>query len=251
MLLVSDVHGAWDHLRVAASQGEPLLVLGDLINLVDYRTMDGILAEVYGKAMVAEVSHLRAAGEYLAARALWRQARTGREDEIGSHLMGLLEDSYQQAAGALAGCEAYVTYGNVDTPDLMAAMLPDGVRFVDGEVVEIESIRVGFAGGGIGPNFGAPGIITEEEMAAKLWGLGDIDVLCTHAAPAVRQLSNDVVAGASKHSEAILQFLIDRRPARHYFGDVHQPQATAWKVGHTWCQNVGYFRATGRPFRHG
>jgi len=251
MLLVSDVHGEWIHLRAAASRGEPLLVLGDLINLVDYRTMDGILADIYGKAMVTEVSHLRAAGEYEAARDVWRKARIGRETEIGESFRGLLEDSYRRAADALAGCEAYVTYGNVDTPDLLAAMLPDGARFVDGEVIEIEGSRVAFAGGGIGPDFGAPGIISEDEMAAKLAGLGDFDVLCTHVAPAVRQLSSDVVAGASKHSEALLQFLVDRQPSHHFFGDVHQPQAIGWRVGRTWCRNVGYFRATGRPIWHG
>ena len=82
-------------------------------------------------------------------------------------------------------------------------------------------------------------------------GLAGVDVLCTHAAPAVPQLSGDVVAGASKHSKAVLQFLVDHRPDHHYFGDVHQPQATTWRVGQTWCHNVGYFRATGRPLRHG
>jgi len=251
MLLVSDVHGAWPHLRAAASRGEPLLVLGDLINLVDYRTMDGILAETYGKAMVTEVSHLRAAGEYEAARGVWRTARAGRADEIDERFNSLLVDAYRQAAAALKGCEAYVTYGNVDTPTLLAQMLPDGSRFVDGEAVQIEGVEVGFAGGGIGPDFGAPGIVTEEEMAIKLERLRGVEVLCTHAAPAVRQLSGDVVAGASKQSEAVLQFLLDHRPALHYFGDVHQPQATAWRVGRTWCRNVGYFRATGRPVRHG
>ncbi|MFH2072784.1 MAG: metallophosphoesterase [Actinomycetota bacterium] len=251
MLLVSDVHGAWPALRAAASQGEPLLVLGDLVNLVDYRTMDGIMSQIYGKEMVAEVSHLRASGEYRAARARWRKARSGREDEIDLRFRALLEDSYRQAAAALAGCEAYVTYGNVDTPDLLAAMLPEGARFVDGDVVEVEGLRIGVAGGGIGPDFGAPGIVTEEQMASKLAGLGDVDILCTHAAPAVRQLSNDVVAGASKHSEAVHQFVVDRQPTHHYFGDVHQPQATTWRVGRTSCRNVGYFRATGRPVRHG
>ncbi|MCJ7726973.1 MAG: hypothetical protein MUP76_11385, partial [Acidimicrobiia bacterium] len=122
---------------------------------------------------------------------------------------------------------------------------------VDGETVEIEGIVVGFAGGGIGPDFGAPGIVTEEAMAAKLEKIGDVDILCTHAAPAVRQLSSDVVAGASKQSDAVLQYLLERRPPHHYFGDVHQPQATDWRVGSTWCHNVGYFRATGRPVRHG
>lgn len=251
MLLVSDVHGAWDHLRAVASRGEPLLVLGDLVNLVDYRTMDGILAEVFGKPMVTEVSNLRASGDHAAAVQLWRDARRGREADIDGELWALMVDSYRRAADALAGCEAYVTYGNVDTPDLMAGMLPPGARFVDAEVVEIEGIAVGFAGGGIGPDFGAPGIVTEEEMAAKLARIGDVEILCTHAAPAVRQLSSDVVAGASKQSEALLQHLLDRKPDHHYFGDVHQPQATDWRVGPTWCHNVGYFRATGRPVRHG
>ncbi len=251
MLLVSDVHGAWSPLRAAAGRGEPLLVLGDLINLVDYRTMEGILSEVYGKAMVTEVSHLRAAGDHRAARARWRRARAGRQAEIDRRFGELVEESYRRAAEALAGSESYVTYGNVDTPDLLEAMLPAGTRFVDGEVVEIEGLRVGIAGGGIGPFAGAPGIITEERMAAKLAALGDIDVLCTHAAPAVPQLSNDVVAGASKHSEAVLQFLMERQPSHHYFGDVHQPQAITWRVGRTRCHNVGYFRATGRPCHHG
>ena len=251
MLLVSDVHGAWDHLRAVASRGEPLLILGDVVNLVDYRTMDGILADLFGKALVAEVSDLRAAGDHAAAGRRWRDARRGREEEIDGGFRALLVDSYRQAAEALAGCEAYVTYGNVDTPDLMESMLPPGARFVDGEVVEIGGITVGFAGGAIGPDFGAPGLVTEEEMAAKLAKIGDVEVLCTHAAPAVRQLSSDVVAGASKHSEALLQHLLDHKPDHHYFGDVHQPQAIDWRVGPTWCHNVGYFRATGRPVRHG
>jgi hypothetical protein len=35
----------------------------------------------------------------------------------------------------------------------------------------------------------------------------------------------------------------------HLFGDVHQPQASRWRIGRTQCVNVGYFRATGRVFR--
>jgi len=32
----------------------------------------------------------------------------------------------------------------------------------------------------------------------------------------------------------------------HFFGDVHQPQASTWRIGSTRCRNVGYFRATER-----
>jgi Icc-related predicted phosphoesterase len=255
MLLVSDVHGAWEPLAAvaatAAETGEPLLVLGDLVNLVDYRTMDGILSEVVGKPTVREVSRLRLRGDHATARERWQEASAGRKDQVQEQIATMVSDGYARAAAALAGCEAYVTYGNVDDPVALAEHMPDGVRFVDGDVVAIDGVRVGFAGGGIGLGAGAPGTVTEERMAAKLAGLGEIDVLCTHAAPAVRQLSYDVVAGAPKGSTAVLDFIAARRPVFHYFGDVHQPQALAWRVGATRCRNVGYFRATRRPVRHG
>lgn len=251
MLLISDVHGAWDSLREVAASGGPLLILGDLVNFVDYRTFDGILSEIYGRQMVADVSRLRAAGAFDEARAAWRTAAEGREDEIRGRFVELIHSSYESMAEALGECEAYVTYGNVDDPGMLSQMLPENSRFVDGRVVEIEGLKVGFAGGGIGPDFGAPGIVTEDEMAAKLDALGRIDVLCTHAAPAVRQLSNDVIGGDAKQSHAILEFLLETQPAWHYFGDVHQPKALAWRVGETWCRNLGYFRATGRAVLHG
>ncbi|MCB2222982.1 MAG: metallophosphoesterase [Actinobacteria bacterium] len=251
MLLISDVHGAWEALAAVADTDEPLLVLGDLVNLVDYRTMDGILAEVFGRPLVEEVSRLRLLGRYDEARACWQAASAGREDETRARLGHLLGESYVRAAAALDGADAYVTYGNVDHPGMLEGSLPSTARFVDGEVVEIQGWRIGFAGGGIGPDDGAPGIVSEQEMAAKLAGLGDLDVLCTHVAPAVRQLSHDVVAGRPKGSAAVAEFLQERRPAFHYFGDVHQPQAVEWRVGGTRCRNVGYFRATGRGLRHG
>jgi Icc-related predicted phosphoesterase len=142
-----------------------------------------------------------------------------------------------------------VTFGNVDRPDRLAANLNDGCRFVDGDVVEIEGWRVGIVGGGV-PALGVPGEVVEDEMRRKLTGLGPVDVLCTHVAPAVSPLSDDVIGGRPKHSKAVLDYLLDLRPRWHYFGDIHQPQATRWRVGDTVCRNVGYFRATGRPVRH-
>jgi Icc-related predicted phosphoesterase len=250
MLLVSDVHGANDALARVASMGEPLLVLGDLLNLVDYRTMDGILAELFGKEMVARVARLRARGDHREARAEWRRAGAGSGEDLRAAFNASVQASYLETRRALEGAEAYVTYGNVDRPDLLAAVLPDGVTFVDGEVVEIEGYRVGFVGGAI-VTTGGPGEVSEDDLAAKLEGLGPVDILCTHSAPAVPQLATDVVAGFAKQSQAVLDYVERFRPPFHYFGDIHQPQATEWRVGSTLCRNVGYFRATGRPVRHG
>lgn len=250
MLLVSDVHGAFDELAVVAAMGEPLLVLGDLLNFVDYRTHEGMLAEVAGTGFVAEMSRLREAGDREGSRRLWNEFRAGREDEITARYDELIEAAYRQMHDALDGCEAYVTYGNVDRPGALARALPDSARYVDGEVIEVEGVRIGMVGGGVRA-LGVPGEVSEDEMAAKLARLGPVDMLCTHVAPAVRPLSRDVIGGRIKESHAVLAYIEEHGPTWHYFGDIHQPQALTWRVGRTTCINVGYFRATGRPVRHG
>ncbi len=67
MLIVSDVHGASAALRRVASMGEPLLVLGDLINYIDYRTNEGIVADVSGQELVDEFVSIRGAEGHEAA----------------------------------------------------------------------------------------------------------------------------------------------------------------------------------------
>lgn len=250
MLLVSDVHGAFDRLSEVARRGEPLLVLGDLLNFVDYRTHEGMLADVAGKAFVAEMSRLRDAGDRVGSRRLWNEFREGREDEIAARYDDLIESAYGRVRDALDGCEAYVTFGNVDRPVTLERSLPASARFVDGVVVQIEGHRVGFAGGGV-RSLGVPGEVSDDEMASKLDALGPVDVLCTHVAPAMRPLSRDVIGGRIKESPAVLDYIQRHQPRWHYFGDIHQPQASRWRVGATTCINVGYFRATGRPVRHG
>ena len=249
MILVADVHGAFEDLARVASAGEPLLVLGDLLNVVDHRTHQGMLAEVVGEELVARLADLRSRGDREGARAAWRLVAVGREEEIRERFDALTEAAYAAMGEALRDAEAYVTFGNVDRPDRLAAHLPPGCRFVDGEVLEIEGFAVGFAGGGV-PALGTPGEVEEEEMRRKLAALGPVDVLCTHVAPAVPALSGDVIGGRPKHSEVVLEYLLEQRPRWHYFGDIHQPQATRWRVGATVCRNVGYFRATRRPVRH-
>ena len=247
MLLVADVHGANRALARVARSGEPLAVLGDLLDLFDYRTGEGLMADLVGRDVVLEFLRLRERGEGAAARAVWRAVEEEHREEIAARFDGLVQAAYAEVAEALAGAEAYVIHGNADVPGPLRASLPRGARWVDGEVVEIEGLRVGFVGGG--PHY--PGKRSEEELAEMLGVLGEVDVLCTHVAPAVGPLGRDVISGRPKHSRAVLEYLLAHRPRWHYFGDVHQPQALSWRVGETLCHNVGYFRATGRAVRHG
>jgi len=249
MLIVADVHGAFEALARVASLGRPLLVLGDLLNFVDYRTHDGLLAEVTSREFVAELSERRNSGDSEGAAKLWAGYHEGREEELRERFTERIADSYRRAAEALGRSEAYVTYGNADRPDALRRSLPPSARFVDAEVVEVEGVAVGFAGGGA-RGIGVPGEITEEEMEAKLAALVGVEMLCTHVAPAVRPLSTDVIGGRLKQSAAVLRFIREHKPRWHYFGDIHQPQATTWRIGPTTSCNAGYFRATERPIEH-
>lgn len=249
MLLVADVHGAVDALRSVAAGGEPLLVLGDLINFIDYRDNSGIVADITGRAFVDEMVRLRTAGDRDASRRLWRELAAVDDRDIPLEFTRRAEEQYRSVCAALEGAEAFVTYGNVDRPDLLRNHLPSTATYVDGEVLEIEGLLVGMAGGGM-PSLGTAGEVSEEDMAAKLDRMGAVDLLCTHLPPAVEWLSRDVIGGRHKSSQAVRDYIERYRPPFHYFGDVHQPRATRWRLGATRCVNVGYFRATGRAVRH-
>lgn len=248
--IISDVHGQVEGLRRLVSEGSgPLLILGDLINIIDYRTLEGIATDVSGRDFMEELVRLRTAGEYEAAGAWWRQHAAGRERELSSSYDAATVRAYEEILPVLDGVEAYVTFGNADRPDLLRSMLPDSCRFVDGEVVEIDGVKVGFVGGGT-EALGAVGERSEGDMDTKLAALGPVDVLCTHVPPSIRPLMSDVIGGRMKGSEAVLRYLDEHRPGHHYFGDIHQPVATRWRHGSTTCINVGFFRATQRAIHH-
>lgn len=249
MLLISDVHGAVEPLRRVVAEGGPLLILGDLINFLDYRDCSGIIAEVSGKDIAERFVALRTAGRADEASAMWRDHAKGREQELRSRYRRAVGAAYAEIFQPLAGADAFVTYGNVDRPELLREHLPPSVRFIDHGVVEIEGLSVGFAGGG-SERIGTPGEVSEEEMAAKLADLGGVDVLCTHVPPDLPSLSTDVIGGKEKGSRAVLDYVLAEQPSYHYFGDIHQPSATRWRIGRTRCVNLGYFRATGRATRH-
>ena len=132
VLIVSDVHGAFAELAELAAGGDTLLVLGDLINLMDYRTGEGIIADVLGLEFARESAALRAAGDYPAMRELWRSRVGDRFTEIRAEIDRGAGREYESCRTALEGGHGFVTYGNVDRPELLAASLPSGFRFVDG-----------------------------------------------------------------------------------------------------------------------
>lgn len=250
MLFISDVHDAPGALRKMVALGEEIVILGDLVNLTDYRTGLGAVADVLGLEFATRTSAARARGDYPRMRALWREEAQVGGDDLRSRIRHELDTQYQRAAEALAGGRGLVIHGNVDRPDVLAATLPQGFRYVHGEVVKHQGLRVGFVGGGISTPLGADGEVSDGEMENLLEAIGEVDVLCSHVPPALPELRTDVVTGREERgSQPILTYLQQAQPRLHLFGDVHQPKASTWRVGRTRCHNAGYFRATGRFLR--
>ncbi|HWC13529.1 MAG TPA: metallophosphoesterase [Actinomycetota bacterium] len=250
--VVSDLHGASDELRKAVPEGATLLLLGDLINFLDYISMTGILTEVFPTEAVAWVVELRTAGRVEEARQVMHERAAGREEAIKEEIGTRVREQYATVFEALPD-PTYLILGNVDNPLLAHAFACErpGVHEADGSVVAIEGERFGFVGGALPTPLNVAGEITEEAMRAKIEGLGDVDVLCSHIPPAIPELCYDTLAGKSERgSEDLLAYIEDVQPRRAYFGHVHQPLTSALRIGRTLCINVGYFRSTKRAFPH-
>lgn len=247
MLVLSDIHFALEPLREVVATGEMLIILGDLVNLTDYRTGEGAVAEVLGMEFARASASARGAGDYQRMRGLWTEAVGDRVEEIRAAIGAAIDAQYTRVAEALQGGHGYVIHGNVDRPRSLQRTLPDGYEYVHGEARVIDGLRFGFVGGGAATPLQAEGEVSDEAMEDLLARLGPVDILCTHVAPALDPLQRDVVTGRTERgSVPLLGYIRAYRPLLHLFGDVHQPQASTWRVGPTRCRNVGYFRATRR-----
>jgi Icc-related predicted phosphoesterase len=253
--VVSDVHGAYDALARAGHGADALLVLGDLVDYVDYRDPEGgILGRVLGPEVSREFGRLRTAGGRDALIRFIRDA-WARVPDAPAVLEEAVLEQYDRLFGALTA-PTYAIPGNVDVPGLWARYARPGLTLADGRVLEIGDLRFGFVGGaplppGVEPRTSGPWtphLLRAAEFTAAVKALDRVDVLCSHVPPAVPELAYDVVTRRAESSSADLLDVVHRdRPRAAFFGHVHQPLAQRVRVGRTECVNVGHFRATGTP----
>jgi Icc-related predicted phosphoesterase len=247
--VVSDVHGRADALARAGEGADALVCLGDLILFIDYDDhSQGIFPELFGADNAAEYVGLRTAGRFDEARAksseLW--GRLGGDPR--EHIEAAVRRQYKEIFAAMP-TPAYMTYGNVDLPHFWPEYARPGHHILDGATAEIGGLTFGFVGGGLRTPYRTPYEIADEEYAAKVEAVGEVDVLCCHIPPAVPELLYDVVARRMERgSEATLEAIKRTQPRYVLFGHVHQPLAGRTRIGRTECVNVGHFRGRGTPF---
>lgn len=254
--VVSDIHGNAEALARAGERADALVVLGDLIDFVDYRDhRRGILGALFGPDKVKVFAELRMAGDrertIAYSRSLW--------DSLGDPSDAVeqaIREQYAEMFGAMTA-PTYATPGNVDVPALWPEYAGEHVQVLDGEVAKIAGLRFGFVGGSLLPpgyksRAGAawrPYMRTPDDFTTAVEALGEVDVLCSHIPPQVPELTYDVVARRPESGSAALLDSIRRHAPRWaLFGHVHQPLAARMRVGRTETCNVGHFRASERPF---
>ena len=244
--IISDLHGGVGGLGTELASEDTLLLLGDLVNIIDYIEMEGILVDIFGVESVEEVVRLRTEGKGAEARQLMIDRRRDREDEIGTKFMQLLTEAYSEVKEAIP-CRTYMIAGNIDPPMMMESIVGDGIEIVDGRVVVCDGFKVGFVGGGLPTPLKVAGEIPEEEYNTKLDGLGEVDIVCSHVPPDIPELTFDTLARRNERGSAhLLNYIEKYQPRVVYFGHVHQPLVSSMHVGDTLLINTGYFRKTQR-----
>lgn len=244
--IVSDLHSAVDALEREVRQEDTLLMLGDLVNIIDYIEMDGILVDVFGPDAVKRVVELRAQKRFDEARAVMASRREGREEEVWATFHSLQTEAYAAVKQALPH-KTYLIPGNIDSPALLESLAGPGVELIDGKVLDLEGLRIGFAGGGLPTPLGVAGEIPEEEYNAKIDSLGEVDIICSHVPPDLPELTFDTLARRRERgSTHLLEYVKEVQPIRVFFGHIHQPLVSSTHVGRTHLVNAGYFRRTER-----
>ncbi|MBM4796141.1 metallophosphoesterase family protein [Streptomyces sioyaensis] len=250
--VVSDVHGNSRDLAAAGEGADALVCLGDLVLFLDYADHSrGIFPDLFGAANAAALVELRTARRFEEARALGRRL-WGELDAAGASRESVIEGAVRRQYAELFAAfptPTYATYGNVDIPRLWPEYARSGTTVLDGQRVEIGGRVFGFVGGGLTSPMRTPYEISDEEYAAKIEAVGEVDVLCTHIPPDVPELCYDTVARRfERGSAALLHAIRTTRPRYSLFGHVHQPLARRVRIEGTECVNVGHFNATGTPY---
>ncbi|WP_371652278.1 MULTISPECIES: metallophosphoesterase [unclassified Streptomyces] len=245
--VISDVHGNTEGLAKAGDGADALVCLGDLVLFLDYADHSrGIFPDLFGVENAHRIVALRTARRFEEARELGRSLWAGLDREAA--IESAVRRQYAEMFAAFP-TPTYATYGNVDIPALWPQYAGPGTTVLDGERVEIGGRVFGFVGGGLRTPMRTPFEISDEEYAAKVEALGEVDVLCSHIPPDVPELCYDTVPRRfERGSRALLEAIRRTKPRYALFGHVHQPLARRVRVGRTECVNVGHFAATSRPF---
>ena len=247
--VVSDVHGSVQALSRAGDGADALVCLGDLVLFLDYHeAANGIFAQLFGGEAAERLIALRSTKQFDQARTFSQGLWASLGEDPRAVMTRMVKQQYAELFAVMHD-PTYLTYGNVDVPELWPEFLDSRHRVFDGQTVDIGGRTWGFVGGGLQTPMRTPHEISDEDYAAKVAAVGSVDVLACHIPPDVPELLYDVAARRfERGSSAVLDAIRDTQPSLVLFGHVHQPLQARTRIGRTECVNVGHFQGTGTPY---
>lgn len=244
---VADVHGAEKKLEALINRKLPLVLLGDNVNLVDFKTLSGIATRVLTKTDIAKILLNLGKGGPKKALDLANKLFFHQPEKIAKAKIEIAKD-YKKLAKVLPE-ESYVLHGNVDWPELLAEAM--GEMYVESGVVEVNGLKIGFVSGtGSYPfSMNLPGETTDEIYRERLFSIGAVDILCTHFPARLDGISWDVVAKRDEGGgQMITDYIEEFKPRLHLYGHIHNPKVAETTIGSTKLKNVGGFRYHGKVY---
>ena len=95
MIFISDVHHQLEFLKLLPKKNEPVVILGDLINWIDYRNGDGIAKEVFGLENVQKLINLRKEHRFEERKNLWKSLYSDNPEVIMKNMRDAIENQYE------------------------------------------------------------------------------------------------------------------------------------------------------------
>jgi len=115
MLFISDVHHGLASINNLPKVNEPVVILGDLINWIDYRTGEGIAQDVFGKEIVTKLVQLRKDHNFKDRKKLWSSMFEKDSEIVQQKLELAIFKQYKEVFEALKNYEVWIIPGNVDS----------------------------------------------------------------------------------------------------------------------------------------
>jgi len=239
---VADVHGAYDRLKSLVDASIPLIVLGDNLNMMDFRSFEGIATEMLDAADFKDILAALGRGDRKGAMNIARQ-RIFADPQRSALAESIVEREYRKLKEVLPP-QSTVMYGNVDFPLQLERVIGSDV-FIDNCKREIGGLRFGFVSGTppYDHSMGLPGEMSSGIYEQRLAQLGPVDVLCTHMPPDLEDLCYDLAVNRNWGGcRALNDYIEEFQPLYHLFGHIHNPRSYEAKIGRTILKNAGGFR---------
>lgn len=254
---MADVHGNFEALARAGDGADLLLILGDLLDYVDYHDPSGgILGAVFGAERVRPFTALRTRGDFPGLHAYNQQLWAGVPDPAGA-IEDIVAQRYRRVVEVVPE-HTWLLLGNVDVASTWSAVAPPRLRGLDAETRTLAGVRFGFVAGGSGRpgaviRQGAspwrPFVRSADDFQAAVDSLGPVDVLCSHVPPQLTPMRYDTVpARLEMYGPGLVEYIDRFQPKLALSGHVHQPLSRRLRRGRTECVNVGHFQRSGRPY---